>query len=80
VAILTGSGASVTGELKQQGIDTLITGELKQNQFNLAQEDGLNLYLCGHYATETFGVAALAQEVAQKFQLPYEFITTECPL
>lgn len=80
VAILTGSGASVTGELRQQGIDTFITGELKQSQFNLAQEDGLNLYLCGHYATETFGVAALAEEAARKFGLPYEFVATECPL
>ncbi len=80
VAILTGSGDSVVGELKARGVDTLITGELRQNHFNLAQEDGLNLYLCGHYATETFGVSALAGEVANKFGLPYEFIATECPL
>ncbi len=80
VAILTGSGASVVGELKGLGVDTLITGELKQNHFNLAQEEGLNLYLCGHYATETFGVAALAGEVAKEFDLPNEFIATECPL
>ena len=46
-----------------QGADTLITGELKQHHFNLAQELELNLYACGHYATETFGVDALAREV-----------------
>ena len=49
-------------------VDTLITGELKQQHFNYAQENKLNLYICGHYATETFGVDKLAQQVAKKFQ------------
>lgn len=80
IAILTGSGASAISELKAEGVDTLITGELKQNHFNQAEESGLNLYLCGHYATETFGVGALAQEVAAEFGLEWEFIDTDCPL
>ena len=33
----------------------------------MAQER--NLYPCGHYATEVFGVKALASEVARKFHL-----------
>lgn len=80
VAILTGSGQSAVAELGKIGVDTLVTGELKQNVFNLAQERGLNLYLCGHYHTETFGVCALAREVAEKFGLSWEFIATDCPL
>lgn len=80
VAIISGSGSSAIEELENHGVDTLITGELKQSYFNLAQEMGLNLYLCGHYATETFGVSLLAAEVAEKFDLPWEFIETECPL
>lgn len=80
IAILTGSGASVVGELEAAGVDTLITGELKQNHFNQAEEAGLNLYLCGHYATETFGVSALANELAEHFELDWEFIDTDCPL
>lgn len=80
VAILTGSGQSAIPYLKAAGVDTLITGEVKQNAFNQAQEQGLNLYMCGHYRTETFGVSALAKEVSEKFGLPWEFIETECPL
>ena len=80
IAILTGSGQSAVDKILDAGADTLITGELKQHHFNLAQELKLNLYACGHYATETFGVDALAQEVSAKFDLPYEFIETECPL
>ena len=80
IAILTGSGQSAVDKILEAGADTLITGELKQHHFNLAQELKLNLYACGHYATETFVVDALAQEVAEKFDLPYEFIPTECTL
>jgi dinuclear metal center YbgI/SA1388 family protein len=80
IAILTGSGQSAVDKILDAGADTLITGELKQQHFNLAQELKLNLYACGHYATETFGVDALAQEVAARFDLPYEFIDTDCTL
>jgi len=80
IAILTGSGQSAVPHLKAAGVDTLITGELKQNSFNRAQEEGLNLYMCGHYRTETFGVCALAREVAERFGLDWEFIETSCPI
>jgi dinuclear metal center YbgI/SA1388 family protein len=80
IAILSGSGRSVLDELADAGCDTLITGELRQEHFNAAQENRWNLYPCGHYATETFGVAALAKEVATRFSLPYQFIATGCPL
>jgi dinuclear metal center YbgI/SA1388 family protein len=80
VAILTGSGQSAVPYLRTAGVDTFITGELKQNSFNTAQEEGLNLFMCGHYRTETFGVSALAREVAEKFGLEWEFIETHCPI
>ncbi len=80
IAILTGSGRSALPHLAAAGCDTLITGELRQEHFNFAQEHRLNLYPCGHYATEVFGVAALAREAAEKFGLEYEFIATGCPL
>ena len=80
IGILTGSGSSAVSKLREKGIDTLITGELRQNHFNQAQEEGLNLYLCGHYATEIFGVAALAEELSQKFDVPCVFLDTGCNL
>ena len=80
IAILTGSGQSAVDQILDAGADTLITGELKQHHFNLAQELELNLYACGHYATECFGVDALAREVSHQFDLPYEFVETNCPL
>jgi dinuclear metal center YbgI/SA1388 family protein len=80
VGLLTGSGMSAMDALLPAGIDTFVTGELKQSVFNRAQEDGLNIYLCGHYATEVFGVRALAAELAIRFDLPWTFLPSACPL
>lgn len=80
IAILTGSGQSAVPLLLEQNIDTLVTGELRQQHFNIAQEMGLNLYPCGHYATEVFGVKALASEVAAKFNIEWKFIEEPCLL
>lgn len=80
VAILTGSGQSAVPHLLPNGIDTLITGELRQHHFSMAQESGLNLYPCGHYATEVFGVQALAAEAAENFKLDWVFLDQPCPI
>jgi dinuclear metal center YbgI/SA1388 family protein len=80
IGILTGSGQSAVPHLQAHNLDTLITGELRQHHFNMAQELGLNLYPCGHYATEVFGVKALAEEVADKFGLEVTFLEQPCLL
>lgn len=80
VAFCSGSGNSAVPELLPAGVDTLVTGELREEWFNRAQEENLNLYLCGHYATEVHAVRALAAELAKKFKLPWEFIGTDNPL
>jgi dinuclear metal center YbgI/SA1388 family protein len=80
IAFCSGSGNSAVPELAAAGVDTLVTGELREEWFNVAQEQRLNLYLCGHYATEVHAVRALAAELAKKFRLPWEFIATENPL
>jgi len=80
VAFCSGAGNSAVPELEPAGIDTLVTGELREEWFNFAQERRLNLYLCGHYATEVHAVCALAAELAKRFRLPWEFIGTDNPL
>jgi len=80
VAFCSGSGTSAVPALGAAGVDTLVTGELREDHFNRAQEEGLNLYLCGHYATEVHAVRALAAELGGKFGLPWTFLSTENPL
>jgi dinuclear metal center YbgI/SA1388 family protein len=80
VAFCSGSGNSAVPQLVPAGVDTLVTGELREEWFNYAQEHRLNLLCCGHYATEAHGVKALAAELARKFRLPWAFIETDNPL
>ncbi|MCC5025839.1 MAG: Nif3-like dinuclear metal center hexameric protein [Candidatus Synoicihabitans palmerolidicus] len=80
IAFCSGSGNSAMKELIKTGIDTMVTGELREEWFNVAQERGINVFLCGHYATEVHAVQALAAELATKFNLPWEFIRTGNPL
>jgi dinuclear metal center YbgI/SA1388 family protein len=63
VAILTGSGTDWLDEARRAGVDALITGEGKQPVYHEAREAGINVFLAGHYATETFGVQALSDRV-----------------
>jgi dinuclear metal center YbgI/SA1388 family protein len=79
VAFCSGSGAGAIQTLAASGADTLVTGELREEHFNRAEEERLNLYLCGHYATEVHAVKALAAELSEKFSLPWVFIGTGNP-
>ncbi|MGQ4557473.1 Nif3-like dinuclear metal center hexameric protein [Halobellus sp. GM3] len=65
VAIVTGSGVDWLGEALDAGVDALVTGEGKQQVYHEALEAGVNVFLAGHYATETFGVERLADLVAE---------------
>jgi dinuclear metal center YbgI/SA1388 family protein len=74
IGVVTGGAG---GDLKiaaDEGVDTFITGEGPHWTFALAEELGLNVFYGGHYATETFGVKALAAHLSKKFKLPWDFL------
>lgn len=73
VGVVTGGGGPSIGEAAAAGLDTLITGEGSHHTYFDAEELGINVIYAGHYATETFGVKALAARVADKFGLEWEF-------
>ncbi len=74
VGAVTGGGASLLGEAAAVGLDALVTGEAPHHAYHEAMELGINLLLGGHYATETFGVKALAGHLAEKYDLPWDFL------
>jgi dinuclear metal center YbgI/SA1388 family protein len=73
VAIVTGSGTDWIREAADAGVDALVTGEGKQAAYHEAREAGLNVFLAGHYATETFGVRAL-QEVVEGWGIETSYV------
>jgi dinuclear metal center YbgI/SA1388 family protein len=75
-AIVTGGGANVEtlDEASELGIDTLIVGEGPHWTAVDAPQRGLVIIYAGHYATETPGVRALAQNLEAHFGLPWTFV------
>lgn len=80
VGIVTGGAGDMVDKAAAAGVDTFITGEGPQWSWVRAEELGLNVIYAGHYATETFGVKALAERLAKKFRLPWKFIDHPVPL
>ncbi|MDR0351086.1 MAG: Nif3-like dinuclear metal center hexameric protein [Puniceicoccales bacterium] len=80
LAIISGGGGQAIPSLRSLGIDTFITGECRQHSYSEAYEHDLNVYVCGHYATERWGIIALADELCSAFSLPHVFVETSCPL
>jgi dinuclear metal center YbgI/SA1388 family protein len=69
-----GADADTLDEAVRLGLDTLVVGEGAHWTTVDAPERGLVIIYAGHYATETLGVRALAEEVGQRFGLPWSFI------
>lgn len=74
VGIVTGGGTSEVYRAAAEKIDTFISGEAPHWAAVAVEELGMNLLLGGHYATETFGVKALAAHLSARFKLPWEFL------
>jgi dinuclear metal center YbgI/SA1388 family protein len=74
IGIVTGAAGSEIYRVADEGIDTFITGEAPHWAAVAAEEVGVNLLLGGHYATEVFGVKALAVHLSKRFRLPWEFV------
>lgn len=74
IGIVTGGAGAEVERAAAGGVDTFITGEGPHWSYGLAEELGVNLIYGGHYATETFGVKALAGLLSGKFDLPWVFL------
>lgn len=74
VGVITGGAASMLPAAVAAGLDAFVTGEGAHHNFFDAEEGGINLYLGGHYATETWGVRALGRHLEEKFDIRWVYI------
>jgi len=74
LGLCTGGAGSEIAAAAAAGMDTFITGEGPHWSHTAAEEFGMNLFLAGHYATETFGVRALATRLAARFGVEWFFL------
>jgi dinuclear metal center YbgI/SA1388 family protein len=80
IAVVTGGGGTRLIEAAHEGYDALVTGEPEEPALQTARELGIHFLAGGHYATETFGVTALAARLAEEFSLEWEFLDVENPV
>jgi len=78
VAVLSGGGGGpdVLSALRA-GADLMLTGEASHQLHALAEDWGANLAFGGHYATEAFGVQAVARRLEEDLGLETVFLP--CP-
>jgi dinuclear metal center YbgI/SA1388 family protein len=74
VGVITGGAGGSVVDAAALGLDAFISGEGAHHNYFDAEEGGINLLLGGHYATETFGVKALARHLEGRFGVEWLFI------
>jgi dinuclear metal center YbgI/SA1388 family protein len=74
VLVVSGGAGSEVARAAALGVDAFVTGEGPHWSYTTAEEEGVNLFYGGHYATETLGVKALAAHLSKKSGLPWSFL------
>jgi dinuclear metal center YbgI/SA1388 family protein len=80
VAISSGGAGRHLIEAAHEGYDLFLTGEPDEPGLHTALELGIHFVAGGHYATERFGVQALAERLAERFGLEWEFVDLPNPV
>lgn len=67
VALCSGGGDSLLDDAINAGCDTFVTADVKHHKFLVAQNQGVNLLDCGHFATENVIVPVIADYLMKTF-------------
>jgi dinuclear metal center YbgI/SA1388 family protein len=80
VAVSTGAAGHDLIEAAHEGYDLFLTGEPEEPALHSARELGIHFVAAGHDATERLGVKALAEHLAARFGLEWEFVEIPNPV
>jgi dinuclear metal center YbgI/SA1388 family protein len=80
VAWCTGGAQHMIDQAQAWGADVFISGEVSEQTFHSAIEGRIHYLAAGHHATETWGIAALAQHIKEKFTVDCEFVNLVNPV
>lgn len=73
-AVVSGGGGNdALDDAAARRADVLITGELSHEMYHNAMENDIAVLALGHYASETYGVRAVLQDLQKTFGLPGVF-------
>lgn len=74
IAIVSGGGGSYYEKALDLGVDTFITGDIREQHPAIAYESKTNYINLGHYWSETLGIKALQSWCEQKYNIETQFI------
>ena len=80
IAICTGAAQGYIEQALATGADVYISGEISEQTVHVVRESGMSYISAGHHATERYGIQALGEHLAQKFNLKHEFIDIDNPV
>ena len=80
IGIVSGGAARTVSEAIRLGLDAFLTGEPTESVMTEALEGGIHFLAAGHYATETHGIRALGEHVADRFGVRHVFIDVPNPV
>ncbi|WP_414691582.1 Nif3-like dinuclear metal center hexameric protein [Noviherbaspirillum sp.] len=75
----TGAAQNMIGDAIDAGVSVYLSGEVSEPTVHLARESGISYLACGHHATERYGVQALGEHIAEKFNIMHRFIDIDNP-
>jgi dinuclear metal center YbgI/SA1388 family protein len=79
IAWCTGAAQSFITAAVEHQVDAFLTGEVSEQTVHIARETGIHFYAAGHHATERYGVQAIGDHLAQRFELECKFIDIDNP-
>lgn len=80
IGLCTGAAQDMINKAHALGCDAFISGEASERTTHLARELGIDYFGAGHHATETFGVKALGDIIAQEFGIKTTFVDIHNPI
>ena len=80
IGIVSGAGSDYLEDAIAEGLDAFVTGEPIERAMARAREAGVHFLAAGHYATETFGVRALGERLAERFGVRHVFVDVPNPI
>ncbi len=80
IGLCSGAAQNYIHAAADLGLDAFVTGEISESTVHVARERKINFFSAGHHATEKFGVRALGEHLAGKFDLDCRFVDIDNPV
>ena len=79
LAWCTGAAQDMIEAAAALGADAFVSGEISERSTYMAREIGISYFAAGHYATERYGIQALARHLQSRFLLQCNYIEDPNP-